>query len=193
MNHSEASVLIPIAVRLSVRPGPILRQKPSMKMKQALIVLALIPLMTSGCLLLSGRCIYELRGVVATGQFIQAVGDTVSAEVNIGEQRDSDPNKTMSWIIRGPAIKGRVQSIKLVDETNPTVALYTFPVSVSEFPALSNGAVSQNEGANLNGLFDVLAGSRGIIVITTDIPGRATIQFRLNVTSESDWNRPYCS
>ena len=163
-----------------------------MKLKRVLFALALLPAL-SGCLLLSGRCIYELRGVVAAGQVVQAPADTVSAEVNLGEQRDSDPNKTMSWMIRGSAIKGRVQSITLRDESNPTVVLYNFPVPVTEFPALSNGAVSQNEGANLNGLFDVLAGSRGIIVITTDIPGRAAIQLRLNVTSKSDWNRPYCS
>jgi hypothetical protein len=164
-----------------------------MKLNGVLFALALVPASSTGCLLLSGRCIYELRGVVAAGQVIQSPADTVSAEVNLGEQRDSDPNKTMSWMIRGSAIKGRVQSITLRDESNPTVVLYDFPVPVTEFPTLSNGAVSQNEGANLNGLFDVLAGSRGIIVITTDIPGRATIQLRLNVTSKSDWNRPYCS
>ena len=140
-----------------------------MKLKPALFALALAPAMTSGCMLLSGRCIYELRGVVTNGQLIQSAADTVAAEVSLGEQRDSDPNKTMSWMIRGSAIKGRVQSITLRDEANPSQVLYTFPVPVTTFPALSNGAVSQNEGANLNGLFDVMAGSRGIIIITTDI------------------------
>jgi hypothetical protein len=158
-----------------------------MRMKVSLFAFALIPM------LLSGRCVYELRGVVGNGQLIQALGDTVSAEVVLGEQRDSDPNKTMSWMIRGSAIKGRAQSITLRDEANPSQALFTFPLNTSDFPPLSNGAVAQSEGANLNGLFEVLAGSRGIVVITTDIPGRQTIPLKLNVTSKSDWNRPYCS
>jgi len=158
-----------------------------------LMLLALALLATSGCMALSGRCIYELRGVSANGQVVQAPGDTVSAEVIVGEQRDADPNKTMSWMIRGSSLKGRVQSITLHDETNMSQVLYTFPLTASTFPPLSNGTVSQNQGANINGFFDVLAGSRGIILITTDIPGRGTVQFRLNVTSKSDWNRPYCS
>ena len=157
------------------------------------MLIALALLATSGCLLMSGRCIYELRGVVANGQTVQAAGDTVSAEVIVGEQRDSDPNKTMSWMIRGAALKGRVLSITLRDESNPSQVLFTFPLTTSTFPPLSNGTTSQNEGANLNGFFEVLTGSRAIVVITTDIPGRETVQLRLNVTSKSDWNRPYCS
>lgn len=168
------------------------RQKTYMRLTSRIAIVVLL-LLLPGCMLLSGRCIYELRGVVANGQLIQGVGDTVSAEVNLSEQRDSDPNKTMSWMIRGSALKGRVLTITLRDETDPSKVLFIFPVPNTDFPSISNGFVSQNEGANLNGFFDVLAGSRGIVVITTDIPGRATVQLKLNVTSKSDWNRPYCS
>lgn len=179
----------------SVGNGPVFRQKRTiMQLKPAkIIVLAVALLTTSGCSALSGRCIYELRGVSTNGELVQAAGDTVSAEVILGEQRDTDPNKTMSWMIRGSSLKGRVQSITLRDDANPSLVLFTFPLTASSFPPLSNGTVSQNQGADLNGLFDVLAASRGIVVITTDIPGRGTVQLRLTVTSKSDWNRPYCS
>ena len=110
-----------------------------MQLKAATMTLIALALpATSGCLLLSGRCIYELRSVVANGQMVQAAGDTVSAEVIVGEQRDSDPNKTMSWMIRGAALKGRVQSITLRDESNPSRVLFTFPITTSTFPPLSN-------------------------------------------------------
>ena len=64
----------------SVGNGPVFRQKRTiMQLKPArMMVLAVALVTTSGCSALSGRCIYELRGVSTNGELVQSVGDTVS-------------------------------------------------------------------------------------------------------------------
>jgi hypothetical protein len=145
-------------------------------------------------MLLSGRCIYETRGVATTGQVTTGNADSVMADVDLDEQRDADPDKNMSWNIRGTSLFGHVSSIELVDNTAKSVVLYTFPVNTdTRLSRISYGYVQQTAGAKLNGFFDLLSKNRGLILIRTNIPGRSVIEVPLTVTRKSDWNRPYCS
>lgn len=158
-------------------------------MRKSLLFLA-VPLLLSNCLLLSGRCVYELRGVNTAGSFIENGTEIAYAELIEDEQRDSEPDKNMSWQIRGPSLKGHVTKIVLRDNSK---VYYDFPIADPAIPMLSNGFVRQSEGANLNGFYDLLGSNRAMIVITTDLPGRQTITITLLTTYKSDWNRPYCS
>jgi hypothetical protein len=158
-----------------------------------LLAIVAIPLIASNCMILSGRCLYELRGIVANGSVAEAGTQIAAAELNLGEQRDYQPDKTLIWSITGPTLKGHVQKIVLRDNAAGSSVLYDFALSDSGIPSLSSGFVSQTGGATINGIFDLLASNRGTVVITTDLPGRTTVTVPLAVARKDDWSRPYCS
>ena len=147
----------------------------------------------SNCMLLSGRCVYELRGVNTSGSTLITSIDSVHAEVIVDEQRDFEPDKNMSWQITGPSLKGHVTRITLEDNSASPRTLYDFPLAPSSIPMLSNGFVRQSEGANLNGFFDLLGANRGFVIIRTDLAAQPIVTIRLLTIFKSDWNRPYCS
>jgi hypothetical protein len=158
-----------------------------------LLAIVAIPLIASNCMALSGRCLYEARGIVANGSVIENGTQIAAAELNLHEQRDYRPDKTLIWSITGPTLKGHVQKIVLRNNTAGSSALYDFALSDSGIPALSSGFVSQSGGATINGIFDLLASNRAVVAITTDLPARATVTVPLTVTRKDDWSRPYCS
>jgi hypothetical protein len=152
-------------------------------------------LSTSGCLLFSGRCIYELRNVITRGVITENGAETFNAELIVGEQRDHEPDKDFHWQITGATMVGHVQSISFVDKNAKSTVLYELPLFTGQQPAflISSGAVRQSGGAKLNGFFDILAKGRGLLIVRTDLPGKAVIEVPLPVESYQDWSRPYCS
>ena len=71
---------------------------------------------SSGCLLFSGRCIYELRNVITHGLVSENGTTILDAQLIVGEQRDHEPDKDFHWQITGATLVGHVQSISLVDK-----------------------------------------------------------------------------
>ena len=154
----------------------------------------LIPFFLNSCMLLSGRCLYETRNVIADGTAPNGTTSIIAqAKLILGEQRDYQPDKVFSWQITGPDLKGHVTKIALRDNAAPGTDRYVFEIVDAARPDLSSGAVTQNAGANLNGLFDLLSSKRAIVVITTDIPGQTTVTIPLLNATKDDWSRPYCS
>lgn len=156
---------------------------------------------TVGCLLLAtlggcnlSNCVYELRDVAAAGVVSENGTQIVSATVSVDEQRDSGPDKTFTWKIISQTLAGHIQSMVFVDKTAKSVVLYTFPSApVPAQSIVASGYATQSGGANLNGFFDILAHDRGLILITTDLPGKSLIEMPLTLSSKHDWNRPNCS
>lgn len=161
-----------------------------MKSGRSYFLLAPAALFFTNCMLLSGRCVYELRNVNAEGTVVENSVIIAAASLTESEQRDYQPDKDMSWQITGSVLKGHVQKITL--QEGATVR-YEFPIDDAVRPSLSSGFVRQSEGANLNGFFDLLTDRKGTVVITTDIPSRSTVTIPLLNIQDSDWNRPYCS
>jgi len=146
----------------------------------------------AGCNL--GGCIYEQRSVATTGIVFDNGTQIASATVSELEQRDSDPDKDFIWTITSQSLAGHIQSMVLVDNMAKSVVLYTFTLTPgATLPIVSSGFVSQSDGANLNAFFDVLAHDRGLVLITTDLPGKSLIEMALTVSTKYDWHRPNCS
>jgi hypothetical protein len=156
----------------------------------SLLALAVV---VSSCNILSGRCLYELRNAQVYGAASLGGTDSLAANIIETEQRDYQPDKDMSWQIVGPALKGHVQKIVLLENGTATTPSYEFPIASESVPALSNGFVSQAQGANLNGFYDLLTSGTAVIRVTTDIPGKTQIDVVLKNVQKTDWNRPYCS
>jgi hypothetical protein len=148
-------------------------------------------LLLSGCDI--GRCIYEIRGLQASGQVIGVAADSVSANITLSEHRESDPSKEFYWAISAPAVKGHVTSAELKDAADPTHVLLSLPLGPPDRPLISENAVSTRQGLNLSGLWVVLSANRGVIELRTDLPERPVIVIPLTVTEKQNWMRPYCS
>ncbi|HEX6574045.1 MAG TPA: hypothetical protein VF042_03665 [Gemmatimonadaceae bacterium] len=157
------------------------------------IALVIVSVSFSGCNLLNGRCLYELRNVVASGSVALTPTDSVLVELQETEQRDYEPNKDFSWQITGPSLKGHVQRIVLLPSSASSTPSFEFPLSGDNTPVLTSGFVHQSTGANINGFYDLLSSRTAIVRITTDIPGRTTVDVPLPNVQKTDWNRPYCS
>lgn len=157
---------------------------------RSIAYLIALPMAASSCMLLSGRCLYELRNVVAEGTLLENNLTIAAAHMVESEQRDYQPDKDFSWQISGEGLKGHVTRITLQEGAS---VRYEFPINDSFRPDLSNGFVRQSEGANLNGFWDLLSDRKGTVVISTDLPSRSTVTLPLLNIQSSDWNRPYCS
>jgi hypothetical protein len=161
-----------------------------MPMFRQRLYLATLPLVFSNCSILSGRCLYEGRNVVADGRVLESGVEIAAAHLVETEQRDYQPDKDMSWQITGESLKGHVTKITLQEGT---AVRYEFPTQTASIPPLSNGYVRQSEGANLNGFWDLLSDRKGTVVITTDLQSRPVVTIPLLSIQSNDWSRPYCS
>ena len=150
-------------------------------------------MLSSSCMLLSGRCLYESRAVNATGSVLTSATDSASAILSLGEQRDYQPDKSFSWQILGPDLKNHVKTIALFESATASTARYDFPLHPATVPWLSTGAVSENEGADLNGMFNLLSTRNAVIRITTDLADKPVVTIPLSRVQKEDWTRPYCS
>ena len=157
------------------------------RLRQLLPVFAVF---LSGCNL--GKCIYEIRSLQAS-QVVGSGADTVGANINLSERRDSDPSKDLYWIISGPSIKGHVTSAELKDAGDLSKVVLSLPIAPADRPVISESAVSTRQGRDLNGYWEIFSANRGVIEIRTDLPARPLITIPLNVTSKNDWTRPNCS
>ena len=157
---------------------------------RSIAFLVALPIAASNCMLLSGRCLYELRNVVADGSVLENGVTLASAHLVESEQRDYQPDKDFSWQIMGESLKGHVTRMTLQEGTE---IRYEFPMVDSSRPDLSSGFVRQSEGANINGFWDLLTDRKGTVVISTDLPSRSTVTIPLLNIQSSDWTRPYCS
>jgi hypothetical protein len=153
----------------------------------------LVALFASNCMLLNGRCIYELRGLHATGSVEENSIEILSGEITLSEQRDSDPNKSLYWRLSGSSLKGHVQSATL-RSASPARVLYELPLSPPSQPTLAEGEVSDRDGVtSLNGWYEALNANLGSIEVRTDLPDRPSIALPLRVIDAQNWTRPYCS
>jgi hypothetical protein len=161
-----------------------------MQKLRATLSIAAAAILVSNCSILSGRCLYERRNVIADGTVVENNVEIAAAHFVESEQRDYQPDKDMNWQITGESLKGHVQSITLKEGATTR---YDFPVEIESRPALSVGFVRQSEGANLNGFFDLFSSRKATIVITTNLAARPVVTIPLQNVQSDDWNRPYCS
>jgi len=152
----------------------------------------LLALSASGCRLLDfDSCLYELRGVEAAGTISEAGSELLYGRLNLLEQRDYQPERSLIWQVRGAPLRGHVTSavFRDVDQTRTLFVLTLSPAPASD---IAGGAASQSGGADLNGFYEVLAANRGVIDVRTDLSGRDSIRLSITKTFQEDWYRPKC-
>lgn len=158
-----------------------------------LLPLALIAL--PGCAYFDG-CNYEIRSVQASGEANSNGIPLAAAQIVLSEQRGSDPDRSLYWIITGVNMKGHVVSAAFKDSSDPSSVLLSLPLSTAAQASVSEGTKSDKTGTNLSGFFDLVSAGRGILEIQTDlyaIDGNNVITVPVTVTQKQDWTRPNCS
>ena len=158
-----------------------------------LLPLALIAL--PGCAYFDS-CNYEIRSVQASGQANSNGFQLAAAQIVLSEQRGSDPDRSLYWIITGVNMKGHVVSAAFKDSSDPSSVLLSLPLSTTAQASVSEGTKSDKTGTNLSGFFDLVSAGRGILEIQTDfyaIDGNNVITVPVTVTQKQDWTRPNCS
>ncbi|MFL5634820.1 MAG: hypothetical protein ACJ78J_12045 [Gemmatimonadaceae bacterium] len=156
-------------------------------------VAPVVALLASNCMLLSGRCIYEIRSLQASGRVEENGVELVTAQITQAERRDSDPEKSTYWLVLGASLKSHVTSATLRNSADPARVMLTLPVFPSNQAQISEGYVSTNTGAALGGFWDVLGANTGVIQLETDLAAQPTVTIPLIVTQKQNWTRPYCS
>ncbi|MFN2602234.1 MAG: hypothetical protein ABR582_05695 [Gemmatimonadaceae bacterium] len=154
---------------------------------------ACLAISLGGCRLFEfDNCLYELRGVEGAGTITENGTELLYGRLNLLEQRDYQPDKSLIWEVRGAPLKGHVTSATFRDVADPSKVLLMIPLSSPSVTAIAGGAANQSAGAELNGFFDVLAANRGVIDVRADLPGRDSIRVPLAITFHEDWYRPKC-
>ncbi len=153
----------------------------------------LAAIFASNCLLISGDCIYEVRSLEVTGLVKENGNELAGARITESERRESDPEKSMYWLVTSPTLKGHVTSLTLRDSSDPSRVLLTPDLAPSDRSPISEGAVSTKDGANLGGFFETLGTNQGFFRLDTDLPERPTLNIPLTLTRKQNWIRPNCS
>jgi hypothetical protein len=156
-----------------------------------------LPLYMSGCALVSGRCTYETRYVLAEGSIMDGPMVVANGSLQAGGMRGSDNHRHLGWTITTSSLTGHITALRLVDSTDPATTLLSLPIAYHpSSPGTLLGELRQNADETspaLGGIFEIVRSNRAVLDITTDLADRAQVTLPLTVVQTEDWSRPFCS
>jgi hypothetical protein len=159
--------------------------------------LVALPLYMSGCALISGRCTYETRHVLAEGAILDGPMVVANGSLHVGGTRGSLNHRSVSLTVTTSALAGHITGLRLVDSSDPATTLLDLPITDSpSSPGTVFGELRQEADASspaLGGIFEIVRSNRAVIHITTDLPDRPPLTLPLMVVQTDDWHRPFCS
>ena len=168
-----------------------------MRFHVAATALAALPLYISGCALISGRCTYETRYVMAEGRVMDGAMVVANGSLQIAATRGSQNNRTLNWTIAASSLDEHITAVRLVESTDPTKTL--LDLAIFRHPSLPGTILggehqeSDDPSPALGGIFEIVRGNRAVFEIATDLPDRPRVNIPLTVVQTEDWTRPYCS
>jgi hypothetical protein len=118
------------------------------------------------------------------------------AAVDVGATRGSMNARHLSYDITAVPLDGHIESVALTDATRPGVIVLQLPFLPQFQPATIRGVLDQRDDAPspaLGGVFEIVAGNRAVLEVTTDLASRPVVRIPVTVTMHEDWSRPYCS
>jgi hypothetical protein len=165
-------------------------------MRYARRMIAALPLLLSGCGLISGACIYETRAVTAEGRVVENGTEIARGLINVGGTRDAINNRSLSWDVTAVPLDGHIISVAFTDAARPGVVILELPFLTQFQPATIRGVLDQKDNAPtpaLGGIFEIVADNRAVLEVRTDLPSRPVVRIPHTVTMLENWSRPNCS
>src|SRR5687767_4678686 len=158
--------------------------------------LVALPLYLSGCALISGRCTFESRHVLAEGAILDGPMVVANGSLHVAGTRGSLNHRSIGWTITTSPLAGHITGLRLVDSSDPATTLLELPITYDpSSPGTDFGELHQEADAAspaLGGIFELVRSNRAVFHITTDLPDRPQLTLPLAVVQTEDWSRPFC-
>ena len=158
------------------------------------ITLFTLPACTS--LLYDDRCGPETRDVTIAERIRTPQGDSIGlALLSLLESRVDYVPRSVSWSISGTALRGHIESARLVATEDTGTLLLSLPGGPGEPDVVIEGESTPYIGpTDFNQLFDRANRGGLTVVLETDIADRRVIALPLlEVVQFNDWGRAHCS
>jgi hypothetical protein len=153
-----------------------------------------LPACTS--LLYDDRCGPESRDVTIAERIRTPQGDSIGLVLlSLSESRVDYFPRSVSWYISGTALRGHIESARLVATEDTGTLLLSLPGGAGEPDIVIEGESTPYTGpTDFNQLFDRANRGGLTVVLETDIPDRRVMALPLlEVAQFNDWGRAHCS
>jgi hypothetical protein len=138
------------------------------------------------------ECRTEQRAAVATGVFALADGSTVTAHVDLAEQRESSLEPSVARVLVGAqsySLYGHMTRAELRDSHTPARVFATYLPGVGQetwAPNLVGTFAPYNWPMTIDEARALIESGELVLEITTDLPGQSLIPIPLNSTTPTD-------
>jgi hypothetical protein len=163
------------------------------------VLLSALLLFTTSCGTITGakQCRLEQRAVAASGAFVLPDASTISAHVDLAEERESSLQPTVARLLIGAqsySLYGHMTRAELRDSHTPSRLFGSFLPGVGQETWAPNliGVFAPYDWSLTIDEARALIESRGLVLeIATDLPGLSLVRIPLTSTSNSDgtWYR----
>jgi hypothetical protein len=158
------------------------------------VLLSTLLLVTTSCGVISGvkECRTEQRGVTASGAFVLADASTLTAHVDLAEQRESSSQPTVARILVGAqsySLYGHMTRAELRDSHTPSRLLGSYLPGVGQetwAPNLVGSFSPYDWPMTIDEARALIESGELVLEVTTDLPSQPLIRIPLTSTSHAD-------
>ena len=158
------------------------------------VLLSALIIFTASCGAISGvkQCRFEQRSVSASGEFVLPDATTVTAHVDLAEQRESSSQPSMARLLIGTqsySLYGHMTSAELRDNHTPSALLESFVPGVGQetwAPNLIGTFKSYDWPMTIDQARALVESGELVMEIATDLPTQSLLRIPLTTATHSD-------
>jgi hypothetical protein len=158
------------------------------------VLLSALIIFTTSCGAISGvkQCRFEQRGVSASGEFVLPDATTLTAHVDLAEQRESSSQPDMARLLIGSqsySLYGHMTGAELRDNQTPSALLGSFLPGVGQetwAPNLIGTFKSYDWPLTIEQARALIESGELVMEIRTDLPEQSLLRIPLTTTTHSD-------
>jgi hypothetical protein len=158
------------------------------------VLLSALIIFTTSCGAISGvqQCRFEQRGVSASGEFVLPDATTLTAHVDLAEQRESSSQPSMARLLIGSqsySLYGHMTGAELRDNQTPSALLGSFLPGVGQetwAPNLIGTFKSYDWPLTIEQARALIESGELVMEIRTDLPEQSLLRIPLTTTTHSD-------
>jgi hypothetical protein len=158
------------------------------------VLLSALIIFTTSCGAISGvqQCRFEQRGVSASGEFVLPDATTVTAHVDLAEQRESSSQPDMARLLIGSqsySLYGHMTGAELRNNQTPSRLLGSFLPGVGQetwAPNLVGTFKTYDWPLTIDQARALIESGELVMDIRTDLPEQSLLRIPLTTTTHSD-------
>jgi hypothetical protein len=156
------------------------------------VLLSTLAIFSTSCVAISGvkQCRYEQRGVAASAEFVLPDATTLTAHVDLHEQRESSLRPTIAELRTGAesgSLYGHMTGAELRDNRTPSRLLGSFAPGGPGFaPYVFETAKSYDWPLTIDQARINIESGELVLEIATDVPTQPLLRIPLTTTTHTD-------